>query len=184
VVIDWPDYDDGLIGIGHLDHSPCRGVPGIGWPHTISHMTDLELRSLIYQQIVDTGGVPPRSDLRSAIAEPGALDEQLRDLHEAHMIVLDDRPDRVGEIRMALPFSAEPTNFRVETQRGAWFANCAWDSLAVAAALHEDAHITSTWNDTDNLLERDIVDGRLDDHDGLIEFQIPARQWWDDIVET
>jgi hypothetical protein len=147
-------------------------------------MLDLELRSLIYQQIVDTGSVPRRSDLRSAIDDPDVLDARLRSLHEAHMIVLDDRPDQVGEIRMALPFSAEPTNFQVETQRGAWHANCAWDSLAVAAALHEDAHITSTWNDTDKPLERDIKGGRLDNPDGFIEFQIPAHQWWDDIVET
>jgi hypothetical protein len=107
-----------------------------------------------------------------------------RDLHDAHMIVIDDRPDRLGEIRMALPFSAEPTSFRVETKRGEWYANCAWDSFAVAAALHEDAHITAGWSDTGEALERDIVDGQLGNPDGFIEFQIPAQQWWDDIVET
>lgn len=85
---------------------------------------------------------------------------------------------------MALPFSAEATNFQVETQRSAWFANCAWDSLAIAAALHEDAQITSTWRDTGEALERNIVDGQLDRTGGFIEFQIPARRWWDDIVET
>jgi hypothetical protein len=147
-------------------------------------MKDLELRSLIYQQIANTGAVPRRSDLRSSTGDPDALDDQLRRLHDAHMIVLDDRPHRLGEIRMALPFSAEPTNFQVETQRGAWYANCAWDSLAIAAALHEDAHITSAWSDTDEALERSIVDGQLDRTDGFIQFQIPAQQWWDDIVET
>jgi len=147
-------------------------------------MADLELRSLIYQRIVDSGSIPRRRDLRSVIAAPDRLDEQLRSLHEALMVVLDDRPGQVGEIRMALPFSAEPTNFLVENHRGKWHANCAWDSLAIAAALHEDARITSTWNDTDERLERDIIDGRLDNPDGFVEFQIPAHQWWDDIVDT
>lgn len=147
-------------------------------------MPDLELRSVIYQMIVDSGTVPRRSDLRSTMNNPDALEVRLRSLHDAHMIVLDDRPDRFGEIRMALPFAAEPTNFRVETERGAWYANCAWDSLAIAAALQEDAHITSTWTDTAEPLEREIVDGQLDNHDGFIEFQIPARRWWEDIVET
>lgn len=139
---------------------------------------------MIYRQILETKIVPQRRDLRSVIDDPDDLEERLRGLHDAHMIVLDDRPDRLGEIRMALPFSAEPTDFRVETQRGAWYANCAWDSLAVAAALHEDARIISTWSDDGTALERGIVDGRLDDPDGFIEFQIPAHRWWEDIVET
>ena len=147
-------------------------------------MPDLELRSLIYQHVVDTSSVPLRADLRSAIDDADVLDRELRHLHEAHMIVLDDRPDRAGEIRMALPFSAESTNFHVETQRGAWHANCAWDSLAVAAALHEDARITSTWNDTGEPLVLDIIHERLSQPDGFVEFRIPARRWWDDIVET
>jgi hypothetical protein len=85
---------------------------------------------------------------------------------------------------MALPFSAEPTDFRVTTADGAWWANCAWDSLAVAAALHADAHIESTWGDTGEPLEIDIVDGRLDRTEGSIDFRIAARFWWDDIVLT
>ncbi len=147
-------------------------------------MRDLELRSLIYQQIVNTGTVPLRSELRTSTDDPDALDDQLRRLHDAHMIVLDDRSNRLGEIRMALPFSAEPTNFRVETQRGGWYANCAWDTLAIAAALHENAHITSTWSDTGEVLEMNVVDRQLDRTDGFIHFQVPARHWWDDIVES
>lgn len=147
-------------------------------------MPDLELRSLIYQHIVDTGSVPLRTDLRSVIDDADALDRQLRSLHEAHMIVLDDRPGRAGEIRMALPFSAESTNFHVETRRGAWHANCAWDCLAVAAALHEDACITSAWNDTGEPLVLNINQEGLSHPDGFIDFQIPAHRWWDDIVET
>ena len=147
-------------------------------------MPDLELRSRIYRHIVDTGAMPQLAELRLEVDDRDSLETRLRELHDAHMIVLDDRSDRLGEIRMALPFAAEPTNFRVETSGGAWWANCAWDSLAIAAALHQDARISSTWRDTGDTFERNIVDGQLDDVAGLIEFQVPARRWWDNIVET
>jgi hypothetical protein len=140
------------------------------------------VRSLIYRHIVDAGVPPTRQELAGLLGTDS--DQQLRRLHDAHVIVLDDRPERHGEIRMALPFAAEPTDFRVTTASGAWWANCAWDSLAIAAALHQDAHIASTWNDTDAPVALDIRAGQLDDTDGFIHFRIPARHWWDDIVRT
>jgi hypothetical protein len=100
------------------------------------------------------------------------------------MLVLDDRPHRRGEIRMALPFATEPTDFRVTTDRGAWWANCAWDSLATLAALHSDGQIESTWSDTGEPVLLTITAGELDSSDGHISFALPARRWWDDIVLT
>jgi len=97
--------------------------------------------------------------------------------------VVDDRPGRRGEIRMAL-FSTDPTNFRVTTERGGWWANCAWDSLAIIAALHTDGHIGSTWSDTGEPLALDVTDGQLDNSDGYIHFVVPASRWWDDVVFT
>lgn len=147
-------------------------------------MEDLELRSTIYEHIVETGAIPLRSEMSEWLDDGDALDDQLRRLHDGHLLVLDDRPRRRGEIRMALPFSAIPTDFRVETRLGAWFANCAWDAFAIAAALHEDAHITSTWSDTGDGLELRVVDGELEDPAGFVHFAIPAAHWWDDVVET
>jgi hypothetical protein len=142
----------------------------------------MDVRALIYRHFVETGTAPTRRELTDLIGDDP--DPQLSRLHDAHMIVLDDRPHRLGEIRMALPFSAEPTNFRVTAATGAWWANCAWDSLAIVAAIHHDADITSTWNDTDEPVALRVADGRLDHTEGYIHFRIPARQWWDDIVRT
>lgn len=147
-------------------------------------MDDLDLRTAIYRRIVATGTPPLRGELVELIGTQDAANAQLRRLHDAHMIVLDDRPHRRGEIRMALPFAAEPTDFLVTTKRGAWWANCAWDSLAVVAALHDDARIASTWSDTGEKAEIDAVDGCLSRSDGFIRFRVPARHWWDDIVFT
>lgn len=116
-------------------------------------MDALELRTLVYRHFVDTGRAPTRSELIKAVGDSGAADLLLRELHTSHMLVLDDRDHRRGEIRMALPFAAEPTNYRVMTTSGSSWANCAWDALAVVAALHADGRITSTWVDTGDRLD-------------------------------
>jgi hypothetical protein len=144
----------------------------------------LALRAAIYRHFVEAGTAPSRAEIADMVGDAHLADDLLRALHEGHMIVLDDRPHRVGEIRMALPFSAEPTDFRVTTASGAWWANCAWDSLAVLAALHEDGRIEAHWSDTGEPIRLGISDGALTATDGYIHFRIPASQWWDDIVRT
>jgi hypothetical protein len=144
----------------------------------------LELRFVVYRYFIETGTAPSRHTLAESVGALDIVDRLLGELHDRHMLVLDDRPDRRGEIRMALPFAAEPTDFRVTTESGSWWANCAWDSLAVLAALHADGRIESTWSDTGEPLDISTTDGQLDCADGLISFALPASQWWDDIVLT
>ena len=142
----------------------------------------MALRALIYRTTFETGEVPTREALSHTAGAD--LDAQLERLHDAHMIVLDDRPHRTGEIRMALPFAAEPTDFRVTANGRGWWANCAWDSLAVVAAIHQDATIESRWADTGEPLVLNITNQQLSSTEGSIYFRIPAARWWDDIVET
>lgn len=145
-------------------------------------MDDTAVRSLIYRRIADTGTAPSRQELIDLLGTGAGT--QLRRMHDAHMIVLDERPHRLDEIRMALPFAAEATDFRVTSEFGAWWANCAWDTLGIAAATRRDATIVSTWKDTDEPLTIEVVKGHLEAPVGYINFRVPARRWWDDIVET
>ncbi len=87
---------------------------------------------------------------------------------------------------MALPFAARPTGHRVLDGSRRWWANCAWDSLAIPAALGIDAEIEARWLDDDTPVDLRIEHGRPagEASDGFIHFTIPARHWWDDIVET
>ena len=142
----------------------------------------MELRWIIYRHFADTGTAPTREQLNE-LAD-GDVDVLLRSLHDDHMIVLDDRSHRRGEIRMALPFSAEPTDYRVTSAGTAWWANCAWDSLAIGAATGADIDIDAHWSDTGDALRLEIRGGELGSDDGRIHFEVPARHWWDDIVET
>jgi hypothetical protein len=144
----------------------------------------LELRFIVYRYFVERGDAPSRDTLAQTVGDLETVDALLGQLHERHMLVLDDRPHRRGEIRMALPFAAEPTNFRVTTGTGAWWANCAWDSLAMLAALHSDGRIESTWSDTGERLELSVAAAELDSSEGFISFALPASRWWDDIVFT
>ncbi|MEO0493636.1 MAG: organomercurial lyase [Actinomycetota bacterium] len=145
-------------------------------------MDELDLRRHVYRTIADTGLAPTAADVASLVGGPDAAAEHLQRLDDRHFVVLGDD----GEIAMALPFAARPTGHRVRNDTGSWWANCAWDSLAIPAAFHADAEIEARWLDDETPVDLRIENGRPvgDAADALIHFAIPARHWWDDIVET
>lgn len=150
-------------------------------------MADLTLRHRIYSTLAGTGRAPSLPTvagwLHDTTPDHRVARQALRELHDAHQIVLEDN-GRSESIRMALPFSAIPTDHRVEAADRSWWANCAWDALAIPAALDIDARIDARWLDVDAPVELAVVDGRLTGGDGFLHFTVPARRWWDDIVET
>jgi hypothetical protein len=142
------------------------------------------LRRSVYSHLAATGRAPDRTVLARWVAadggDPSTVDALLRELAERHALVLDAR----GEIRMALPFSATPTDNRVAAADGSWWANCAWDALAIPAALGIDAAIDARWLDTGEDVGLAVRDGELTHTTGFVHFVVPAAHWWDDIVET
>ena len=132
---------------------------------------DLALRNRIYRHFVDEGRAPSRTEIGD--------DDALRRLHDAHALVLGGD----GEVLMANPFSAVPTPYRVEAAGGSWFANCAWDSFGIPAALHMDGHVFTTCGDCGHPIEIELRDGPAPD-DYVFHVVVPARRWWDDIVFT
>jgi hypothetical protein len=137
-------------------------------------MDDLALRNLVYRRFVELGRAP-------TMAELATTEEALRRLHERRMVVLE--PGR-PEIRMAIPFSAGPTPYRVEAGGRSWFANCAWDAYGILAALGVDGHISSSCPDCGEPIEIDVVDRRPEPADDVFHVLVPARSWWEDIVFT
>ena len=102
-------------------------------------------------------------------------------LHDAHALVLDAE---TREIRMANPFSAVPTPFRVHAGGRWWFANCAWDAFGICAALGVDGRIETSCPDCDEPIAVQLCDGRPDDEMPVFHCLVPAAHWWDDIVFT
>jgi hypothetical protein len=104
-----------------------------------------------------------------------------RRLHNAHALVLNPA---TAEIRMANPFSAVPTAYRVRANGRWWYANCAWDAFGVLSALGVDGRVESSCPDCGEPYAVEVVGGRVDRPDLLFHCLVPAARWWDDIVFT
>ncbi len=139
--------------------------------------SDLRLRNRTYGLFVELGRAPAPEEL-------GPREEVLagwQRLHDAHALVLE----RGGEaIRMANPFSAVPTAYRVQVAGRWWYANCAWDAFGICAALGTDGRIECSCPDCGEPVAVAVRDERPDDESLLFHSLVPARRWWDDIVFT
>ena len=144
--------------------------------------TDLELRRLTYRLFADRGRAPTADEVASAAGSTRAgVEAAWRRLHDSHALVLNPAS---GEIRMANPFSAVPTAYRVHARGRWWYANCAWDAFGVCAALHADGRIETSCPDCGEPIAVDVRDQRPSDHGLLFHCLVPAAHWWDDIVFT
>lgn len=142
----------------------------------------LGLRRLTYALFVELGRAPTALEAAARAAIPVEdLVSGWRELHEQHALVLDAA---ASEIRMANPFSAVPTRYRVQAAGRLWYANCAWDALGICAALQVDGSIESTCLDCGAAIAVSVVDRQPDRHDLVFHCLVPARRWWDDIVFT
>ena len=143
---------------------------------------DLELRNITYRLFVELGHAPSARQVatRAGISEADVVDGWRR-LHDQHALVLDAAAD---EIRMANPFSAVPTSYRVHADDRRWYANCAWDAFGICAALHTDGRIETICPDCGEWLEIEVHGGRSSDESLLFHCLVPASSWWDDIVFT
>jgi hypothetical protein len=142
----------------------------------------LHLRRLTYALFVELGRAPTVLETGARAGVPGEdVVAGWRELHEQHALVLDAT---ATEIRMANPFSAIPTRYRVEAAGRWWFANCAWDAFGVCAALQVDGRIESTCLDCGEAIEVAVAARRPDRDDLVFHCLVPARSWWDDIVFT
>jgi hypothetical protein len=143
---------------------------------------DLELRNLTYRRFVELGRAPiaievgSQTGLRVAEVEVG-----WRRLHDAHALVLNPG---TTEIRMANPFSAVPSAYRVQASERWWFANCAWDAFGILGALHTDGRIETVCPDCGEAIVVQVRNQRPDDTALLFHLLVPARRWWDDIIFT
>jgi hypothetical protein len=143
---------------------------------------DLELRNLTYRLVVELGRAPSTDEVAEAAGlTPAEVAEGWRRLHAAHALVLDPG---TGEIRMANPFSAVPTPYRVEAAGRSWHGNCAWDAFGICAALHVDGRVETACPDCGEPIAVEVRGGRPDDESLVFHCLVPAAHWWDDIVFT
>ena len=143
---------------------------------------DLALRALTYGHFVELGRAPTADEIAQAAGLSVAeVRSGWQRLHNQHAIVLDTA---TAEIRMANPFSAVPTAYRVHADGRWWYANCAWDAFGIFATLQGDGRIEASCPDCGEVLSIVVSDGRPDDESLLFHCLVPAARWWDDIVFT
>ena len=144
---------------------------------------DRDVRGRIYERFGDTGGGPGASDLARDL---GATTEEVEASFDrraaAHALVLEPDSHRIW---MAHPFSGRPTGHAVEVGDVRYFANCAWDALALPSFLGRPARAKVRCPDCDEELRWRVDDGgRLHASDAVVHFLVPARKFWDDVGFT
>jgi hypothetical protein len=131
---------------------------------------------------VELGRAPTAPEAADAAGlSRGEVEDGWRRLHDAHALVLNPA---TTEIRMANPFSAVPTAFRVQAAGRWWYGNCAWDALGICAALQVDGRIETSCPDCGETIALEVRDQRPHDESLLFHCLVPAAHWWDDIIFT
>ena len=144
---------------------------------------DWRARAAIYSFIVEHERPPTVDEAAHALgmtSERTSLAFQRLNRH--HAIFLE--PGTLT-IRMAHPFSAIPTLFRVQSNGRSYWANCAWDMLGIPAALHTDVEIAAHYADAAHTpVTLKVVNDTVYGHGEVIHFPLPFQHWYDDLVRT
>jgi hypothetical protein len=141
-----------------------------------------DIRAFVYQHFAETTR-PPRVDelaLRFALTQEEAA-SAYEQLHARHAFFLQPG---THSVRMANPFSGVETSFNVHIKDKMYFANCAWDSLGIPAALHADAEVEAVCAQSGEAIHLTVSQGQAGDSEALVHFLIPFRNWYDDLSFT
>jgi hypothetical protein len=140
-------------------------------------------RAFIYQHFAATARAPGAEDIACHFnLTTDEVENILRALHDWHALFLEPGTAR---IRMANPFSAVATPYEVIVGGMTYWANCAWDTFGLAAALHaSEAEIRSVCAHTGAPLRLRVAAGEVESAGEVVHFRVPFRHWYDNLVFT
>lgn len=141
-----------------------------------------DIRAFVYHHFGETTR-PPRVDeaaTRFALTHEQAA-AAYEELHQRHAMFL--KPG-THQILMANPFSGVETPFQVHADNKTYFANCAWDSFGIPAALHADAEIEAACAQSGGRIHLMVQGQRVRGDDPLVHFLVPFENWYNDLVST
>jgi hypothetical protein len=140
------------------------------------------VRTFVYAWFAEHALPPSQEEIAGHFNIPVAAGKALALLHEKHALFLEPG---TRNVRLANPFSAIPTPFTVETRHRRYWANCAWDSFGIVAALQEsDASIHSICTYSGDPLDLSVSNGQVRNTAAVVHFLVPFRHWYDDLVFT
>lgn len=149
---------------------------------TLSEERLWEIRAYIYRTFADMTRAPSVEETAAKfrLKVEQAVAAYL-ELHRRHAFFLNPG---THEILMANPFSNVETPFHVYANGKKYFANCAWDSLGIPAALRSDADVGAVCSQSGEKIVFRLRNGAVSGSDALVYFLVPFRQWYADLVFT
>lgn len=143
---------------------------------------DSQVKLAIYKHFAETGTAPSAGQIaEQSDADVESVHRAFLRLQDQHVLTLE--PDGTT-IRMAPPFSGVPTQHTVVVDGKQYFANCAWDSLGIPAALQRPGAVRSRCEQSGEPFHLNIGADGPDASSWLFHSAVPASKWWDDIVFT
>lgn len=141
-----------------------------------------EIRAFVYDHFKETTQPPSVEDTaaRFDLTTEEAV-SAYEELNQRHAFFLNPG---THSILMANPFSGIETPFKIHVDHKTYFANCAWDSLGIPAALHSDAEIEAVCSQSRQLIQLSITDEKISSSNVLVHFLVPFHQWYNDLVYT
>lgn len=141
-----------------------------------------DIRAFVYQHLAETTRPPRVEETADRFAltheEAGFAYEAL---HQRHAFFLQPG---THNILIANPFSGVETRFRVHANGKTYFANCAWDSFGIPAALGIDAEIEAECAQSGEAIHITVSRQTARYDAGLVHFLVPFRNWYDDLPFT
>jgi hypothetical protein len=139
------------------------------------------VRQTVYRHFSSSGRLPSRDVLLSELqCAPGVYDAALQRLAASQALTLDLH----GDIAMAIPFSALPTDVVVSDGTTEWWANCGFDGIGVAAMLDRDVTIRTFCPSDGSTLTVGCGPSGLHSDRFVVHLAVPMAQFWHDIGAT
>lgn len=143
---------------------------------------DTQVKVAIYHHFAQTGRRPSPAEVAERVgADRQSVLDAYQSLRSQRLLVLEPDGD---SIRMAPPFSGIPTQHRIEAGGRSYFANCAWDTLGVVAALQTSATVHSRCEQSGQPFNLNVNTNGPEPSEWLFHCLVPAAKWWHDIVFT
>src|SRR5437899_11078227 len=103
------------------------------------------------------------------------VQEAYANLGEGHVFVCE--PDDPSRLRMASPFSAVPTAFKVSARGGSYYGNCVWDALGIVSLLGGEGSVETSCPYCSKALSLRVTGGTLAEPGSVVAFSVPSRRW-------
>ena len=141
-----------------------------------------ELRLYVYRQLAEHAHVVTTGDVADAFgASPDVALSGLRDLDDAHLVVLDRTRQRIV---MAHPWASDFMGFVVASPTQKWWGGCAWDSCAIPALTGVTCLVATHCPGCEAPLALDVAPDAPPAGDLVAHLLVPVLRIWDDVVHT